>query len=206
MGAEATRKEPIPAPTIDEPHPPAQTRNRRLRRRLFLGSPDHLPAHQRRHRHHRRLLRRLSRHRHLRPGLLRIHRPRRIRQRSSSTPPASPTAPSSASSSPWSTIPPSSTAKALTSAPPTAQSSSTQRPSSKKSPTAYIAQLDAAHVFPKKIVTEVTPLKAFYDGEDYHQDYAEKNPNNPYIQVCDVPKVAALKEQFPELFQDYKPK
>jgi hypothetical protein len=33
---------------------------------------------------------------------------------------------------------------------------------------------------------------------------AEKNPNNPYIQVCDVPKVAALQQQFPELFQDYK--
>ena len=58
----------------------------------------------------------------------------------------------------------------------------------------------------KKIVTEVVPLKAFYDGEEYHQDYAEKNPNNPYIQVCDVPKVAALQQQFPELFQDYKPK
>src|SRR3981081_531492 len=57
---------------------------------------------------------------------------------------------------------------------------------------AYIAQLDAAHAFPKKIVTEVVPLKAFYDGEEYHQDYAEKNPNNPYIQVCAVPKVAAL--------------
>jgi len=70
----------------------------------------------------------------------------------------------------------------------------------------YIAQLDAAHVFPKKIVTQVTPLKAFYDGEDYHQDYAEKNPNNPYIQVCDVPKVAALQAQFPELFQEYKHK
>ena len=68
---------------------------------------------------------------------------------------------------------------------------------------AYIAQLDAAHVFPKKIVTEVTPLKAFYNGEDYHQDYADKNPNNPYIQVCDVPKMAALKAQFPDLFQEY---
>jgi peptide-methionine (S)-S-oxide reductase len=77
-------------------------------------------------------------------------------------------------------------------------------PEQKKVAEAYIAQLDAAHVFPKKIVTEVTPLKGFYDGEDYHQDYAEKNPNNPYIQVCDVPKVAALKEQFPELFQDFK--
>jgi peptide-methionine (S)-S-oxide reductase len=77
-------------------------------------------------------------------------------------------------------------------------------PEQQKIATAYIAQLDAAHVFPKKIVTQVVPLKAFYDAEDYHQDYAEKNPNNPYIQVCDVPKVAALKQQFPELFQEYK--
>ena len=77
-------------------------------------------------------------------------------------------------------------------------------PEQEKIAKAYIAQLDAAHVFPKKIVTEVVPLKAFYNAEEYHQDYAEKNPNNPYIQVCDVPKVAALKQQFPELFQDYK--
>ncbi len=68
---------------------------------------------------------------------------------------------------------------------------------------AYIAQLDAAHAFPKKIVTQVVPLKAFYDGEEYHQDYADHNPNNPYIQVCDVPKMAALKAQFPELFKAY---
>ena len=71
---------------------------------------------------------------------------------------------------------------------------------------AYIAQLDATHAFPKKIVTQVVPLQAFYDGEDYHQDYAEKNPDNPYIQVCDIPKVAALEAQFPELFQEYKRK
>lgn len=77
-------------------------------------------------------------------------------------------------------------------------------PEQEKVANAYIAQLDAAHAFPKKIVTQVVPLKAFYDAEDYHQDYAEKNPDNPYIQVCDVPKVAALKAQFPELFQEYK--
>lgn len=70
---------------------------------------------------------------------------------------------------------------------------------------AYIAQLDQQKIFAKPIVTEVTPLKAFYRGEDYHQDYAYHNPNNPYIQVCDIPKIAALKEQFPELFIDYKP-
>jgi len=79
-------------------------------------------------------------------------------------------------------------------------------PEQEKIAKAYIAQLDAAHVFPKKIVTQVVPLKAFYDGEDYHQDYAEKNPNNPYIQVCDVPTMAALQQQFPDLFQDYKHK
>jgi peptide-methionine (S)-S-oxide reductase len=73
----------------------------------------------------------------------------------------------------------------------------------KKIAEAYIAQLDAAHVYHAKIVTQVVPLKGFYDGEDYHQDYADKNPNNPYIQVCDVPKMAALKEQFPELFKTY---
>ncbi len=71
---------------------------------------------------------------------------------------------------------------------------------------AYIAQLDAAHVFPKRIVTEVTPLKGFYPAEAYHQDYALHNPDNPYIQVCDRPKIAALKQQFPELFEDYKGK
>jgi peptide-methionine (S)-S-oxide reductase len=69
---------------------------------------------------------------------------------------------------------------------------------------AYIAELDAAKVFPARIVTEVTPLKAFYRAEDYHQDFALKNPNHPYIQVCDLPKIEALKQQFPELFVDYK--
>jgi peptide-methionine (S)-S-oxide reductase len=71
---------------------------------------------------------------------------------------------------------------------------------------AYIAQLDAAHVFPGRIVTEVTPLKGFYDAESYHQHYADNNPSNPYILVCDRPKIAALKAQFPELFVDYKGK
>jgi peptide-methionine (S)-S-oxide reductase len=70
----------------------------------------------------------------------------------------------------------------------------------------YIAQLDAVHVFTKPIVTQVVPLKGFYDAESYHQDYALHNPNNPYIQVCDRPKIEALKKQFPELFQEYKGK
>ncbi len=71
---------------------------------------------------------------------------------------------------------------------------------------AYIAQLDAAQVFPARIVTEVTPLKGFYRAEEYHQDFAIKNPTNNYIQICDLPKIAALKQQFPDLFVDYKGK
>jgi peptide-methionine (S)-S-oxide reductase len=74
----------------------------------------------------------------------------------------------------------------------------------KRLATAYIKQLDDAKVFPAKIVTEVTPLKGFYGAEAYHQDYALNNPDNPYILVCDVPKIKALKEQFPDLFVDYK--
>ncbi|MFN7996776.1 MAG: peptide-methionine (S)-S-oxide reductase MsrA [Bryobacteraceae bacterium] len=76
----------------------------------------------------------------------------------------------------------------------------------KRLATAYIAQLDREKVFRKPIVTEVTPLKGFYRAEDYHQDYAYHNPDNPYIQVCDRPKIAALEQQFPELFVEYKPK
>jgi peptide-methionine (S)-S-oxide reductase len=72
--------------------------------------------------------------------------------------------------------------------------------------TAYIAQLNAAHVFPKTIVTQVTPLKGFYDAESYHQDYALHNPDNPYILVCDRPKIATLRKEFPELFQEYNGK
>jgi peptide-methionine (S)-S-oxide reductase len=68
---------------------------------------------------------------------------------------------------------------------------------------AYVQQLDAAHIYAKPIVTQIAPLVAFHRGEEYHQDYAIKNPHNPYIQVCDIPKIAALEQQFPDLFQDY---
>lgn len=72
--------------------------------------------------------------------------------------------------------------------------------------TAYIAQLDNAKVFQGRIVTQVTPLKGFYRAEDYHQDYALHNPSNPYIQVCDRPKIESLRQQFPELFVNYEGK
>ena len=74
----------------------------------------------------------------------------------------------------------------------------------KKIASAYLAQLVDAKAFPKKIVTEVTQSKGFYDAESYHQDYATKNPDQPYILVCDRPKVEIVKKNFPELFQEYK--
>ncbi len=54
-------------------------------------------------------------------------------------------------------------------------------------------------------MTQIVPLSTFYRGEEYHQDYAMKNPHNPYIQVCDIPKIEALKRQFSDLFVEYEP-
>lgn len=70
----------------------------------------------------------------------------------------------------------------------------------KKIALAYIAQLDQAHVFARPIVTRVDPLLGFYTAEDYHQDYLIHNPNQPYIAMYDVPKVANFKRTFPELY------
>jgi len=65
---------------------------------------------------------------------------------------------------------------------------------------AYIAQLQAAKSFPRPIVTEVVALKAFYMAEPYHQDYVVHHPDQPYIIYNDLPKVAALKKQFPQIY------
>ena len=66
----------------------------------------------------------------------------------------------------------------------------------------YIAQLDAARVFPAKIVTQVLPLPAFFAAEAYHQDYAMRNPRSPYIARFDAPKVANLQRLFATQFRD----
>jgi peptide-methionine (S)-S-oxide reductase len=58
---------------------------------------------------------------------------------------------------------------------------------------AYIEQLNEAHIFDDPIVTEVTPLLAFYEAETYHQDYAARNPLNPYIVFNAQPKVRKVR-------------
>src|SRR5574340_1596021 len=64
----------------------------------------------------------------------------------------------------------------------------------------YIGQLQKARVFPRPIVTEVAPLKGFYDAEAYHQDYLVHHQTQPYIVINDLPKISNLKQQFPSLY------
>ena len=66
----------------------------------------------------------------------------------------------------------------------------------KKVAEAYIAQLNAAKVYKKPIVTKLGPLEAFYAAEAYHQDYMTLHPNQPYIVFNDIPKVHNLKKIF----------
>src|SRR5262245_5956424 len=67
---------------------------------------------------------------------------------------------------------------------------------------AYIRQLNDAHVFRDPIVTTLEPLTAFYPAEDYHQDYAARNPNQPYIVYIAQPKVDKLRENFADRLKD----
>jgi peptide-methionine (S)-S-oxide reductase len=68
----------------------------------------------------------------------------------------------------------------------------------KKVADAYIAQLNAAKVYRKPIVTKVGPLEGFFAAEAYHQDYLTLHPNQPYIAYNDIPKVENLKKIFAE--------
>jgi peptide-methionine (S)-S-oxide reductase len=65
---------------------------------------------------------------------------------------------------------------------------------------AYIAQLNQAQVYRGPIVTQVVPLRAFYPAESYHQNYASLHPGDPYIVFNDAPKLAHLRQQFPDLY------
>lgn len=63
----------------------------------------------------------------------------------------------------------------------------------------YIAHLQTQGVYSSKIVTVVAPLRGFYPAEQYHQDFAVHNPQNPYIVINDLPKLQKLRRQFPQL-------
>jgi peptide-methionine (S)-S-oxide reductase len=65
---------------------------------------------------------------------------------------------------------------------------------------AYVDQLNGVKVFARPIVTQIAALKAFYPAEGYHQNYAERHPNEPYIAINDLPKLDHLRQTLPELY------
>jgi peptide-methionine (S)-S-oxide reductase len=69
----------------------------------------------------------------------------------------------------------------------------------KKVAKAYIDRLNQAHIFTKPIATQLVPLTKFYAAEDYHQDFITRNPAQGYIVRFDLPKLAQLRQQFPDL-------
>lgn len=71
----------------------------------------------------------------------------------------------------------------------------------KKVAAAYLAQLEAAKLWPRPIVTRIETLRKFYPAEGYHQDFMAKNPRHGYIMRWDKPKVEALKAMFPAQYR-----
>ena len=65
----------------------------------------------------------------------------------------------------------------------------------------HIQQLTTARTFSSAIVTQVVPLTKFYPAESYHQNYLALHPDEPYIVINDMPKLAQLRKQFPALYQ-----
>ena len=70
-----------------------------------------------------------------------------------------------------------------------------------KSATTVISQLTQAKAFSRPIVTQVAPLSKFYDAESYHQKYLYSHTDQPYIVYNDLPKIDALKKQYPALWE-----
>jgi peptide-methionine (S)-S-oxide reductase len=70
----------------------------------------------------------------------------------------------------------------------------------KKAALAYIAGIEGEKTYSKPVVTQVVPLDAFYEAEEYHQDYLARHPDELYIVINDKPKVEALKKKFPALY------
>jgi peptide-methionine (S)-S-oxide reductase len=66
---------------------------------------------------------------------------------------------------------------------------------------AYVAQLRAAKLWPRPIVTRIERYQRFYPAERHHQDFMAANPTHGYILRWDAPKVEALRRLFPTQYQ-----
>jgi len=69
-------------------------------------------------------------------------------------------------------------------------------PEQKETAERVIADLNQEGIWDDPIVTELAPLEDFYEAEDYHRDYFERNPNQPYCRVTITPKLSKLRERF----------
>jgi len=65
----------------------------------------------------------------------------------------------------------------------------------------FISELNDSDPNGKTIVTEIAPLDKFYDAENYHKDYYERNQDNPYCEVIINPKLQKVQEQFAQLLK-----
>ena len=174
----------------------------RPRRRVLLGRAGRLPARRGRHQRGLRLCRRRQGERALRVRRPRRHRPRRGRCGSPSIRARSATARCCRSSSRSRTTRPSSTARGpdVGHAVPVDDLPDQRRAG--KVAKAYIDQLNAARAFDGPIVTTIEPDRPFYPAEDYHQDYLTRHPDQPYIVINDLPKIAELKRLFPARYRE----
>lgn len=77
-------------------------------------------------------------------------------------------------------------------------------PEQKKLAEAKIRKLTEKKAFARPIVTTLEPLNAFYPAEDYHQDYAANNPDEPYVKFHSLPKVCKVRDKHPELIAPKK--
>ncbi|WP_242918855.1 peptide-methionine (S)-S-oxide reductase MsrA [Pontibacter liquoris] len=75
-------------------------------------------------------------------------------------------------------------------------------PEQKKEAEQYITQLQLKGTYPNKIVTTVEPFTTFWEAEDYHQDFYERNPDNPYIQQVAKPKMKKFEKAFHDKLKD----
>ncbi len=66
---------------------------------------------------------------------------------------------------------------------------------------AYLAQLGKSGIWKDPIVTKVEPFTGFVPAEADHQDFMRRNPRHPYIARWDAPKLAALKQLYPDLYR-----
>ena len=73
-------------------------------------------------------------------------------------------------------------------------------PEQRRIAAAYLAQLSAAHLWARPIVTRIEPYRGFYPAAADHQDFMARHPDYPYTVIWDDPRIAALKAKFPHLY------